>query len=323
MKWMQTVQAARTAGMRGRLLAGVIVAGGLALGTPPLAGAAAEPSRGEVANPGDATGHKVMQPDTRAQALVKASSLIGLRLLDGSDRPIGQIHDLAIDLDTGRINFVVASLGDFFRTAERLVAIPAEALHVNGDHAKINVTGQNINQLPSLAFKSWLTSTFDADTFNQMYRAMGLEVAQMHRNSRPIKASELLDGEVLLTRQRIDVPVVEEVALDLQSGYAPYVIVGLDGVPGIARKTIAVPTAILSRDSEGNELRLAVSTMQLERAPAIGTDWTHSLARRSAGERIYAAYGATPYWARDGRPAEAIGGANESESSDVLERRGR
>lgn len=331
MKRNQSPSRIHIASAHGQVLTALALAGSLVLGTPAAVDAAdtgepGEPNRGERGHTsaGMTSDRAATRPDMRIRQYLEASRLIELGAVDGTGAPIGKIKDLAIDLDSGRINFVALSVGGIFRAGNKLTAIPAEALHIlPGGQVQIDVTQQNLDQLPSLALHDWLTTTFDAQTFNQIYRAMGLELAKMHSNRRPIKATELIDGEVLLPRQSKASADIKDIALDLRNGHAPYVVVRLDGIPGVSTKTVAVPTVILSRDNEGNRLQLSLSNTQLERAPAMEPrGWAHELASRDVGARIYDAYGVTPYWEHGERPAAAVGGSSEAEP-EVLQRRGQ
>lgn len=313
------------------LITGMVLAGSLAFGTAALATSTdvVEPGksdRGQTGNPPPEPGRVSDRAATKqlehARELVKASKVIGVDLFDSKNHKVGEVKDLAINLNNGRIGYVVASIGDL--TDAKLVAMPPETLRVfrNNDEVKLDVTQQLVRQLPALPEDNWLV-TADPNMAEQMYQAMRIkptEHALADAEGSYVKASELLGGEVVMTRQE-DKPNIKDLALDLQDGYAPYVIVSVGGIAGIGDTLVAVPTSAFTRTSESDQVQLSVSEAQLKSAPELDqSNWVRTLANRDFGARLYSSYGATPYWERiDERTPKAVGGS-QSPDTEILER---
>jgi sporulation protein YlmC with PRC-barrel domain len=61
----------------------------------------------------------------------RASQLIGMTVKNERGETLGHIDDLALDLDSGRINYVVLSSGGFLGVRDRLYAVPVAALRAS------------------------------------------------------------------------------------------------------------------------------------------------------------------------------------------------
>lgn len=61
---------------------------------------------------------------------LRASELIGKGLEDRSGERIGEVEDLVLNLGSGRLRFVVVEMAQARDPAERVVALPLEALNV-------------------------------------------------------------------------------------------------------------------------------------------------------------------------------------------------
>lgn len=313
------------------LITGMMLAGSLAFGTGAFATSTdvVEPGksdRGQTGNPPPEPGRVSDRAATKqlehARELVQASKVIGVDLFDSKNHKVGEVKDLAINLNNGRIGYVVASVGEL--TDKKLVAMPPEALRVfrNNDEVKLDVTQQLVRQLPALPEDNWLTAV-KPNMVEQMYQAMRLEQtahARLDAQGTYVKASELLGGEVVMTRQD-DKPNIKDLAIDLQDGYAPYVIVSVGGIAGIGDRLVAVPTSAFTRGKDSDELQLSVSEAQLKSAPELDQrNWIRTLANRDFGARLYSSYGATPYWERiDEQTPRAVGGSRSPET-EILER---
>lgn len=62
----------------------------------------------------------------------KAGELAGRAVVTRNDEPLGQVHDLAVDLDSGRLAYVVVSVGSFL-IEDSLIAVAPSALRESAD----------------------------------------------------------------------------------------------------------------------------------------------------------------------------------------------
>lgn len=58
----------------------------------------------------------------------KASSIIGMKVVNRQNQDLGKIKDIVVDLESGKVAYVVLGSGGFFGAGGRLVAVPVAAL---------------------------------------------------------------------------------------------------------------------------------------------------------------------------------------------------
>jgi len=101
--------------------------------------------------------HAGMDQPKHAQGKVKrASELMGKTVRDQQGEEIGQIEDFALDLQQGRLNYVVLDTGGFME--QRLVGISAEDLRTAPDDEEAfiaQVSQQEIEQAQALPDENW------------------------------------------------------------------------------------------------------------------------------------------------------------------------
>lgn len=80
----------------------------------------------------NATGvnHEGVNPNIPLKFLT-ASSIIGDKVKDPKDNPMGSIKDLMVNLSTGKVEYVVIELGGFLGIGEKYFAFPFSFLTVD------------------------------------------------------------------------------------------------------------------------------------------------------------------------------------------------
>ena len=63
--------------------------------------------------------------------VLQASTVIGNKVLNPAGEQLGNLKELVIDIDDGRIAYAVLSFGGFLGMGDKLFAIPWEALMLN------------------------------------------------------------------------------------------------------------------------------------------------------------------------------------------------
>ena len=101
--------------------------------------------------------------------IVRASELIGTNVQNNADETVGEINDIVIDPNDGRVRYVALSVGGFLGIADQLYAIPWTSFecrrdgdqHVvvlNVDKATLQkAKGFNQENWPDLANPQWQT----------------------------------------------------------------------------------------------------------------------------------------------------------------------
>ena len=63
--------------------------------------------------------------------VLQASTVIGKRIVNRAGEPLGSLKELVIDMEDGRIAYVVLSFGGILGLGDKMFAIPWEALILN------------------------------------------------------------------------------------------------------------------------------------------------------------------------------------------------
>jgi len=86
----------------------------------------------------------------------KASSLIGMDVRNSQNEKLGDIKDLVVDLHSGKVAYVVLSVGGFLGIGDKLVAIPPNAfMSAEQEKLVLNADKAKLQNAPSFAKTSW------------------------------------------------------------------------------------------------------------------------------------------------------------------------
>lgn len=118
---------------------------------------------------GDARGGTDMQSDTSTKGTAptstapstrkmdRASKIIGMDVKNPQGESLGDIKDIAIDENTGRIAYAVLGAGGILGIGEKYFAIPWKALSTSasGDNLVLNVDKEKLKNAPGFAKNNW------------------------------------------------------------------------------------------------------------------------------------------------------------------------
>lgn len=98
--------------------------------------------------------------------LMGANTLIGERVHNMHDEPLGTIKEFMVDMRTGRVEYAVLSFGGIFSVGEKLFAVPWSALKLDTvDKCFIldidiecceKAPGSGSNSWPNMIDRSWI-----------------------------------------------------------------------------------------------------------------------------------------------------------------------
>ncbi len=86
-----------------------------------------------------------------------ATSIIGDKVLNPEGEVLGDIHDIMIDLSSGKIEYVVIEMGGFLGVGEKFFAIPYPLLSVDGRHEVfiLNQSKESLAKAPGFNKAHW------------------------------------------------------------------------------------------------------------------------------------------------------------------------
>lgn len=69
----------------------------------------------------------------QVKAVVRASEIIGMDVTNNADEDLGSIEDLAINPNTGKIEYAAVSMGGFLGVGDKLFAVPWHAVECRSE----------------------------------------------------------------------------------------------------------------------------------------------------------------------------------------------
>jgi sporulation protein YlmC with PRC-barrel domain len=120
----------------------------------------------ETFNPQTAETASTRQPMTQARSerlndAARTTDIIGMTVNNYQNENLGQVEDLAVDVESGRIVQVILSIGGFPGMGNALVAVPPGALHHDATDSVLHLNASKVKLGVALKFD---TSKWDADT---------------------------------------------------------------------------------------------------------------------------------------------------------------
>ena len=88
---------------------------------------------------------------------LSATSLIGDKVKNSSGDDLGNIEEIMLDTNNGRISYAVLSFGGFLGMGDKLFAVPWNALNLNTDDKcfRLNVSKERLENAPGFDKDNW------------------------------------------------------------------------------------------------------------------------------------------------------------------------
>ena len=112
--------------------------------------------------------YRTVEGDGPGPRLMGANTLIGDDVYNHNNEKLGEIKEIMLNMQSGRISYAVMSYGGFFAIGEKLFAVPWKALvldtvnkrlTLNIDKMKLeNAPGFNSDHWPDMADQTWADS---------------------------------------------------------------------------------------------------------------------------------------------------------------------
>ena len=107
---------------------------------------------------------------------LSASTLIGNDVRNRRDEDLGKVEDFMLDLETGRVAYVVLSSGGFLGVGNKLFAVPWNAFTLDSPrHAFIlDVSKERLREAPGFDKSHW-PDVVDAESRARIFSFYGVE----------------------------------------------------------------------------------------------------------------------------------------------------
>src|SRR5262245_2020060 len=233
------------------------------------------------------------RPPPRAD---KASQLLGREVRGSNDREIGRIDDLVLDLDCGRVLYVVVRVGGgFLGMGERRVAVPAGAFRQQAGPWRSKVDKPQLAGAPRLTREqetqlenpSFVSNTFQYFKQTAWWGGPDVQFNNVH------KLTELLGMEVKgLDNEKVG--NVSDLAIDLSAGRIISAIVSQ--TQAVQRGSTALPPNALTPSADRQSLTTSIDAGKLASAPHFERDHWPDMTDPAWAARLYQNYGKQAYF---------------------------
>jgi Uncharacterized conserved protein len=262
---------------------------------------------------------------------LSVGTLKGDKVVDNAGENTGKIEEFMIDLQDGKIAYVVVSHGGILGIGNKLFAIPWQALSLRlHEHAfALNVPKETLDKEEGFDKDNWpLTREKLSRTYSyygyQPYWQTGItapvtgvsaatpvetESEKMARIERePIiqtgsttgrempdfLSANTIKKDKVVNKAGEDLGKIEELMIDLENGRIAYAVLSFGGFLGMGDKLFAIPWQALSLRLHEHSFTLDIPKNVLENAEGFDKDnWPLNYERLV---NIYTYYGYQPYW---------------------------
>jgi len=87
----------------------------------------------------------------------KATGIIGMEVRNTENQKLGEIKDLVLDVNSGKVSYAVLAVGGFLGIGEKLIALPPQSLKqaTDGEYLILNADKSRIQAAPGFAATAW------------------------------------------------------------------------------------------------------------------------------------------------------------------------
>lgn len=268
----------------------------------------------------------------------KSGELIGMAVVNRQGEKLGTVHEIAIDIESGRMVEVILATGGFLGIGKSETAVPPWALVIDLEKRQVGLNAGKEELLGAPPFDSskW-SEAFTAERLTAVYKHFGMEssldfVDEANQAGTPASIPELrLDG-IQRASQIVGMKVsnlkndvvgdVKEILLDLSAGRIVALVVTTGEFLGIEGELSAIPAASFRFSTDRTTLHVDTNKTALESAPHFKADrWPDFTSAETTGV-IFAAYAVEPYFLDKASLNPRSASAEDSESNDPANQSG-
>jgi len=228
----------------------------------------------------------------------RASKIIGMDIVNREDEKVGSVHDLAVDLSSGRVTAVIISSGGFLGIADELSIVPPSALTLSekGDAFSANLTKEQLTDAPRFQGSKYpdlndqkymlnVYTTYDAEPYLESTRTAD---ANADGGRRVLKASEILGMDVK-NHEDESIGDINELVLNHSMDRISSVVVSSGGFLGIGNTLSVLPAEAVTTTKDAVLVNATKTT--LERSPRFSEEaWPERMNDPSYLVNIYSPY---------------------------------
>lgn len=201
---------------------------------------------------------------------MRASQLIGMDVRNARGQDLGEIEDLVVDINNGRVHYAVLSFGGFLDIGDKLFAYPLRVFRTapGGDALVLDLPRETLEKAPGFAADRW-PDWADANYRGEVDRYFGATVTIRPRPDMQLVRASRLIGMDVSDRSGEEIGEVEDFVVRLSDGRIHYAVMEFDRAWTPNDKLIPLPLSAARLARDRDELLLNVDRSLLAQAPGI------------------------------------------------------
>lgn len=237
------------------------------------------------------------------------------KVVNRAGEDLGKIEELMIDLQSGRIAYVVLSFSEFMDLGDKFFAIPWQTLTPRlQEHAfLLGITKEILEKAGGFEKGNWpltreeLAGTYTSYGYQPYWQVQtGMpEEAESERMTRmgtmagrdnpDFLSASTIKRDKVVNKAGEHLGKIEELMIDLEDGRIAYAALSFGGFLGLGSKLFAIPWQALQMKLHDHAILLDIPRDVLEKAEGFDKDhWP--VTNREWLSAMYSYYGYQPYW---------------------------
>jgi sporulation protein YlmC with PRC-barrel domain len=235
----------------------------------------------------------------------RANKLVGKEIRSSDNQKLGKIDNVVVDLESGRILYVIVGSGGVLGAGEKKHAVApglftesrGNSLRLNVDKAKFDSSPEftrDIDKDPEIAKADFVSKVYEFGGQNMWWK--GSTPANEGSFNNVHKVTELIGKKVVNVSDQ-DMGKVDNVILDLPAARVVYVIFSPDRDLKLGDNLYALPPNALTLSSDRKHLVSGdLSKEKLNGAPHFDKDNWPTLSDKALASQVYQYYGKQAYF---------------------------
>lgn len=208
----------------------------------------------------------VMAKDMKAPAsyhAVRASEIIGHKVMGTENKNVGDIRDLIVNVNTGEVRYALLEFDPGFFKAEKLFAVPLRELVLSADGKTLAYKNTSRAQIEKAGVDKaeWKKAIDNRNYLAGIDKSFGFQPPS--GTARSFRASELI-GKDVNSRAGKDIGDIKELVIDMRASKVDYAVLAFDPSWTTAEKMYAFPLSSFVMTAGKDDLVLAVDQSMIE-----------------------------------------------------------
>ena len=230
--------------------------------------------------------------NVEVETVYRVSEVVGMEVQNRDQEDLGEVNDMVIDLNSGKVEYAALSFGGVLGLGDKLFAIPWNAMKLRSEENShffvLGIDQERLKKAPGFDQDMWPDTADPKWNLETRERYATVKAAidpvkpakkgKQKEQGTPdysavMKISDVT-GMAVRNPDQEDLGKIEELVINVNGGQVRYAALSFGGVLGLGDKMFAIPWDALQFKQNADEsfFILSVSKERLKRAPGFDKD---------------------------------------------------